>query len=185
MDNINKTVAKNLKKLRGDKDFSLDKLAKLSGVSKSMLGQIERGETNPTLSILWKIAGGMKISFSQLLKHEEKEAIIIKKEDAIGLVIDEGRYRIYNIFPYDEKTQSEIYRIEIDVEGHLDADPHSKGTLETLTVFKGTLGIIIDEKEYIIEKHSSIKFRADCSHTYVNKGNDLVEVSMIIQYDNI
>ena len=67
MDVVQKTIAKNLLKIRKEKGLSLEKTAELTGVSKAMLGQIERNESNPTVSTLWKIAKGLKISFSSLL----------------------------------------------------------------------------------------------------------------------
>ena len=66
MDSMNTIVAKNIKRLREEKKLSMDELAKLSGVSKSMLAQIERGDGNPTLSTLWKISNGMKVPFDAL-----------------------------------------------------------------------------------------------------------------------
>ena len=73
MENINSVVADNLKRLRDERKLSLEATAKLSGVSKSMLGQIERGEANPTVSTVWKIAGGLKISFTDLMTRPEKD----------------------------------------------------------------------------------------------------------------
>lgn len=67
MDTINLIVSKNIKQARQEKDLSLDELARLSGVSKSMLAQIERGSGNPSLTTLWKIADGMKVPFSRLI----------------------------------------------------------------------------------------------------------------------
>ena len=81
MENINEVVAENLKHLRTEKKLSLDSVAKLSGVSKSMLGQIERGDVNPTISTVWKIANGLKISFTDLMHRAEAamERIDIKE----------------------------------------------------------------------------------------------------------
>ena len=60
-------VGKNLRKIRNDLGLSLDETSKLTGVSKTMLGQIERGESSPTISTLWKISSGLKISFTSIL----------------------------------------------------------------------------------------------------------------------
>ena len=66
MNSMNLIVARNIKRLREEKKLSMDELAKLSGVSKSMLAQVERGEGNPTLSTLWKLSSGMKVPFNAL-----------------------------------------------------------------------------------------------------------------------
>lgn len=67
LDRLNILVSENIKRIRQEKNLSLGDLAKLSDVSKSMLAQIERGEGNPTLSTLWKIANGMQVSFNTLI----------------------------------------------------------------------------------------------------------------------
>ena len=66
MDPVNFAVAQNIKRLREKQKLSMDELSRLSGVSKSMLAQIERGDGNPTLSSLWKIANGMRVPFDAL-----------------------------------------------------------------------------------------------------------------------
>jgi len=72
MKDLNKAISKNLKKIRKKKDLSLDALSNLTGVSKSMLGQIERGEVNPTISTILKISNGLKVSFTSLLKKNPR-----------------------------------------------------------------------------------------------------------------
>ena len=66
MDSMNMIVTKNIRRLREESKLSMDELSKLSGVSKSMLAQIERGEENPTISTLWKLSNGMKLPFDAL-----------------------------------------------------------------------------------------------------------------------
>ena len=74
MEHLNQLIGENLKRLRAEKALSLDAVAKLSGVSKSMLGQIERGEVNPTISTMWRIASGLKVSFTALVTRAEQLA---------------------------------------------------------------------------------------------------------------
>ena len=64
---ISKSIAQHLQSVRKGRGLSLDKTAKLTGVSKAMLGQIERGESSPTIATLWKIATGLECSFSSFL----------------------------------------------------------------------------------------------------------------------
>ena len=71
MEEINALFSANLKRLRETRRMSLDEVSRLSGVSKSMLGQIERGEVNPTISTVWKIASGLKVPYSQLLSRPQ------------------------------------------------------------------------------------------------------------------
>ena len=78
MDDINNVIADNLKRMRKENRWSLDTVAEMTGVSKSMLGQIERKESSPTVATLWKIATGLHISFTALLEQCQKEAELIK-----------------------------------------------------------------------------------------------------------
>lgn len=66
-DSFKTHIAKHIKALRQHKGLSLDATAKATGVSKAMLGQIEREESSPTIATLWKIASGLDTSFSAFL----------------------------------------------------------------------------------------------------------------------
>lgn len=73
MKNLNSIIGSKLKEIRNKRELSLDEAAKLTGVSKAMLGQIERGQSNPTVSTLWKISTGLKVSFSFFIDEEQDE----------------------------------------------------------------------------------------------------------------
>ena len=83
MQSLNEIIAENLKKIRKEKHLSLDKIAQLSGVSKSMLSQIEKCEVNPTISTLKKITNGLKISFTSLMERQESDIELIQKSDEL------------------------------------------------------------------------------------------------------
>lgn len=76
MTQLDKNIALNLKRIRKSKNMSLDMLAERTGVSKSMLGQIERGKTNPTVSTIGKIVEGLKVPFEQLI-YDRKEIMVM------------------------------------------------------------------------------------------------------------
>lgn len=182
MDNLNLIFAQNLKRLREEKRLSLDNMAKLSGVSKSMLGQIERGEVNPTISTVWKISNGLKVSFTTLMSRPEVDIEIVYKEDIEPLTENEGKSRNYPVFSFDETRRFEMYLLEIEKGGQLSAEAHPQGTQEFITVFSGELTIKVNEKEYIVANGNSIRFKADTRHYYCNSGDDLVKISMVIYY---
>jgi transcriptional regulator with XRE-family HTH domain len=182
MSEITLLVAQNLKRIREEKKLSLDRLAEMTGVSKSMLGQIERGDSSPTISVVWKIANGLKISFTSLLSSPQPDIHIIAKEAIKPLVEDQGRYRLYPFFPIEENRRFEIYTIEIDPGGFLSAEAHPENTLEFITQNSGELTIQVDEQEFHIETGSAIRFRADRPHTYHNRGAVLSRCSLVIQY---
>lgn len=179
---VNSTVAANLKALREQRKLSLDAMARLTGVSKSMLGQIERGEVNPTISVLWRIANGLKISFSTLLEKPAKELHIIKAESVQPMVEGGGLFINYPAFPFEESTRFETYRIEILPGGELTSLPHLDGTEEYVTVFAGTVRIRTGDTDCVLEAGDSLRFKADVPHSYHNEGAQKAQLSMLIHY---
>ena len=177
---VNLTVAENVKRIREDNKLSLDALAKLSGVSKSMLGQIERGEVNPTISVLWKIANGLKVSFTSLVEQHGCSIDLVRGGDIHPLKEDEGRYINYPVFSFDECFEQ--YRIEIQPNGSLDAAPHLPNSQENITVFAGTVEITVNQSKYILKQWDSLRFPADVPHGYRNAGSGTVQMSMLIYY---
>ncbi|KAB3538535.1 helix-turn-helix domain-containing protein [Alkaliphilus pronyensis] len=182
MENLNSVISMNLKQIRGDMKLSLDKVAEMTGISKSMLGQIERGESNPTITTVWKIANGLKVSFTTLLNQPESDTVIVTKEDIKPMIEDNGRYKLYPFFPYEDGRRFEVYKVEIEKGGYLSAEPHGQETYEFVTVFDGEITIRVEDEEYTVKKGDSIKFRADKPHAYHNSGDDLTRVSMVIYY---
>jgi transcriptional regulator with XRE-family HTH domain len=182
LEKLNLIIAENLKRLREEKSLSLNDLSKMTDVSKSMLGQIERCEVNPTVSTIWKIANGLKISCTELMSMPETNFEIVDKSQVQPLIEDEGKIRIFPVFPFDSITRFETYSIEIDTKGHLASEAHQQGTQEFTTVFSGELTISINGDEFIITKGNSIRFKADRAHVYKNTGDTICSLSMVIYY---
>jgi XRE family transcriptional regulator, regulator of sulfur utilization len=180
---VNLIVAENLKTIRENKKLSLDQVAKLTGVSKSMLGQIERGEVNPTISVVWKIANGLKISFTSLLDHAKSDVEVVKKSEIAPLIEDEERFINYPIFTFDETRKFEQYYIEIKPGGSRKSDPHLMGTEEFVTAFEGEVSITVGGKEFKLADGDSIHFKSDISHSYRNDGDKTMHIHMTIYYN--
>ena len=182
MENLSHCIGENLKRLRAEQALSLDGVAKLSGVSKSMLGQIERGEVSPTVSTLWRIANGLKVSFSSLVKRSQDDPEVITRGEVTPLIEDGGKVRNYPIFPFDAERSFEMYRVEIDPGGYLPADGHNTGAHEFITLHTGQLAIRVGEDEHALDSGDSIRFKADVPHSYHNPGGDTALMSMVIYY---
>ncbi len=182
MEDLTALVAHNLKRIREEKKLSLDRLAAYTGVSKSMLGQIERGESSPTISTVWKIANGLKVSFTALLNSPQRYTTVVQKTVIHPLLEDGGKYRLFPFFPIEEGRPFEIYTIEIDPGGSLSAQPHPPGTQEFLTVFWGELSVSVENQVYQVAEGDSIRFKADGPHSYTNAGQGLCRANLVIQY---
>lgn len=180
--NINSAVSQNIKQIREQKKLTLDAAAAATGVSRSMLAQIEKGDANPTISVLWKIANGYKVSFTSLLEHAPEPATILRHDAVQPIVADDGKYINYPAFAFDEQRSFETYRIVIAPEGSLQAEPHLAGTEEYVTVFTGSVIIEAADKKFTLSPGDSIRFMADTFHSYKNLGQEEVLLSMLLYY---
>lgn len=180
--NIQDSIAGNLREIRMKKQLTLDEASRLTGVSRSMLSAIEKGDTNPTISVLWKIANGYKIKFTSLIEDKNQGNQVIRADTVQPLTEGDGRYINYPVFPFDEKRLFETYRIRIDSGGHLEAQPHMPGTEEYITVFSGKVRILAGDESFDLSEGDSIHFIADRAHSYRNIGSGTVWLSMILYY---
>jgi len=180
LDSMNMIVAKNVKRLREENKLSMDELAKLSGVSKSMLAQIERGDGNPTISTLWKISNGMKVPFDALTVRPKSPYEIVRTAEIQPLPEDGGKVKNYSLFPDDENRRFAVYYLELDRESYWESEPHLKGTTEFITIFTGKIEICTDGHRFEVEKGESIRFKADIAHSYKNVGDETAVLHMIL-----
>jgi len=182
MEKINDALAKNLKSLRDARRLSLDSLAKLTGVSKSMLAQIERGDANPSISVVWKIANGLGVSFTQLVTLAEPCFEQVRLDALPKILADDGRYRICPVFAYDALRRFEMYYVELSPGAKLCADAHPASAQELLTVSSGCISVFVGEKTLCADVQTAVRFRADLPHVYENPGDEPCRLYMTICY---
>ena len=182
-ENLNMLIAKNLRALRERRGLSLDKLAELTGVSKSMLGQIERGEANPTITTLGKISSAMRVSFSDLVGPPPQEFFVLKKENLEPQKEIKGNFRNYFYFPFETDREFELYNLEIEVGGCYQCASHGEGTKEYLIVFSGELELKSGDVTHRLSAGDAIRFNSDKEHSYTNAGAELLRVYMLFTWN--
>jgi len=182
LDKMNAIISENLKRLREERGLSLENTAKLTGVSKSMVGQIERCEVNPTISTIWKIANGFKISFTELITRPKASVEYVSRSEIEPLVEDEGRFRNYALMPFDAERRFEIYSTDLDPTANLESEPHQKGTEEFVIVNAGELTVTINHQKFTVKENDSIRYKADVTHRYQNLSSEVCSFTMIIYY---
>lgn len=171
-----------LRRIRNERGLSLDDTSNITGVSKPMLSQIERGESNPSVTILWKIATGLKISISELLEQDEYslEPINIKSLKPIEEVDD--KMKLYDVFPFDPLSGFECFYIELEPGASHSSIPHRSMCVEYIIVTTGVLSLEISGEKFELKAPSAIKFKADVDHIYKNETNDTVIFQNIVKY---
>jgi transcriptional regulator with XRE-family HTH domain len=182
MRDLNLIIGNKLKDIRNKRKLSLDEVTKLTGVSKAMLGQIERGQSNPTVSTLWKIATGLKVSFSLFIDENQDDLKVIDQNDISPIIEDNNRMKLYPIFPFDANKGFEIFTIELEPDCNHISTPHNDGVEEYIIVTEGKIEININDKKYILQKGNSIRFMANSPHSYKNINQDRSVFQNIILY---
>jgi transcriptional regulator with XRE-family HTH domain len=184
---INRRVSEALRRGRKAKDLSLDQLALRSGVSRAALSQIEGGRTNPTLSVLWKVAVGLGIPFPELLELPQgSEPRIMRAGDAVVLRSADGRMESRLLSPGGSTPSVEVYELRFAPKGVHRSEPHSKGTSETLVVLKGALRVSMEGSgDQELMAGDTIFFRADVPHAYENRGSQEARCLNIIHYERM
>ncbi|MCW7494452.1 XRE family transcriptional regulator [Leptospira sp. 2 VSF19] len=182
-DYITDVVKENLKLIRHTKGFSLDKLANRCGVSRAMLSQIEQGKSVPTISVLWKIANGLNVPFSELLKEKNQDGIhVLKAENSKVLYSNSKVFASRALFPFLGNRKTEFYELTLKPGGHDVAEPHKTGTTENLVVVSGKLRLRVGEKVVELEPKDSVFFKADVSHEYSNPSDQETLMYLVMDY---
>lgn len=182
MDYINKNIAVNLKKIRIAKNLSLEEAAEQTGVSKSMLAQIERGEANPSIGCLGKVVSGLRVELSELLETPRQETYYISKDKLIPTKEVEGQYTIYTYFPYEKGRQFEIYGMEIYPNGVYYSGSHGERTVEYVMVSNGTLTLKMQDKRFEIRHGDAFRFDSDKEHWYCNHGREVLRLTVVFSF---
>ena len=172
MNSMNLIVARNIKRLREEKKLSMDELAKLSGVSKSMLAQIERGTANPSLGVLGKITSGLRVEFQELIQPPRVDCCLVTPEELLPTKELEGQYRVWTCLPYEDTRLIEVYRIEVEPGGIYVSGSHGEKTREYLVVTEGVLTVECHGQSCQIRKDQVFKFETDQDHIYRNEGGE-------------
>jgi transcriptional regulator with XRE-family HTH domain len=177
------TVGKNLRRLRTERGLSLEKLAQASGVSRAMLGQVELGQSAPTINVLWKIAKSLDVPFSALIStNSESPVKVLREKDAKRLLSNDGSFSSRALFPFDERRRVEFYELTLSPKGVELAEPHAPGTVENLVVSKGQLVLEAAGERFELGTGDAIVFEADKPHAYRNPGSSEARLYLVMTY---
>lgn len=180
--NLNNIIAGNLNRLRTERQLSLSKLSEICGVSKVMLGQIERGESNPTINTIWKIATGLKVPYTQLIDEPIDSDICVRKENAKEQVALDGKYRVYCYFTSHVNRNFELFNVELDAHSTYESRSHGEKTQEYIIVNNGQLSLDVNGTKHILNIGDSIVFDSSKPHSYTNSSNEMLRMTIINYY---
>ncbi|HGH5977758.1 TPA: XRE family transcriptional regulator [Kluyvera georgiana] len=173
--NIAQHLAVTLKNLRQERAWSLSKLADETGVSKAMLGQIERNESSPTVATLWKIATGLNVPFSVFITPPETDGEQSFDPQQQAMVVTP-------IFPWDPELCFDHFSITLAPGALSESTPHEKGVIEHVVVIGGQLDMCVQGEWRRLEAGEGLRFAGDLPHAYRNSGEQTVHFHSIIHY---
>jgi len=165
-DSILNALPSRLKDARKARGLSLDAVANLSGVSRSMVSQIERGESSPTISTLWNLTRALNVDFAGLLDQSAPgDRIEVLKADDVPKIANMGSgCRIAILSPAQDAGAHEVYDISFDAGGSLKSKPHARGATEQLTVLEGSVRVISGAAEAQLSVGDGARYAADVAH---------------------
>lgn len=176
-------VGGNLRRLRTRRGLSLERLAQISGVSRAMLGQIELGQSAPTINVLWKIARALEVTFSALISaRSQSGALVLRAGESKILTSKDRSFSSRALFPFDEPRRVEFYELRLAASSVEEADAHPPGTSENLVVTAGALEIDVAGDTHRLEAGDSILFEADTPHAYRNPGKVEAVMYLVMTY---
>lgn len=175
-------IGERLKQIRINRNLSLDDTAELTSVSKPMLGQIERGQSVPTITTLWKIASGLKVPLSSFLADTQTEYTISDFADKSPIIEENGMMRAYTLFPYDPIRNVETFMIEFDSGCYHSSEKHNDGVEEYILIVEGNLQMILNDNAVTVSQGQALRFRADIPHCYNNISDKKCTIYNVIFY---
>lgn len=183
-DAINENLGRRVKKLRADRGWSLEELANVSGVSKSMLSEIEREKANPTLTVTYRIARAFGLNLQELIETSESASTIqvIRSTERSQIYRSDKQCEIRTLSPLNLEKEAEFYQVTLKPKGELRSQAHYEGTREFITVEQGRLRIESGKDAVDLGKDDSATYRADIPHAIVNQGTEKAVVFLVVIY---
>jgi XRE family transcriptional regulator, regulator of sulfur utilization len=174
-------LGKTVQRLRKAYSLSLSELAAQSGVAKSIISQIERNETNPTLATIWRLAQALDVSIDRVLQTAEDEPFVEKssKGDTPILVSDDGKCRLAIIGWIKTVEWLQWYDFHAEPGGVLESDPHQRGSIECLSLIEGELEVEVAGVRDHAKAGETLRYRCDRSHLIRNLSGKPAHATMV------
>ncbi len=174
-------LGKTVQRLRKAYNLSLSELSEQSGVAKSIISQIERNETNPTLATIWRLAQALDVSIERVLQDRDDSPFIekVSKGDTPILVSDDGKCRLAITGWIKTVEWLQCYDFSADPGGVLESDAHQRGAVESLSVIEGELQVEVGGETESARAGETLRYRVDRRHVIRNVSKAPARAEMI------
>lgn len=174
-------LGKTVQRLRKAYNLSLSELAEQSGVAKSIISQIERNETNPTLATIWRLSQALDVSIERVLAAADDEPFVEKtgRAETPILVSDDSRVRLAIIGWIRTVEWLQWYDLAAEPGGVLDSDPHQRGSVECLSVLSGEAEVTVAGHVERAGPGETVRYRCDRPHAIRAVGGEPLRAVMV------
>lgn len=179
---VTPALGKTIQRLRKAYNMSLGELSEQSGVAKSIISQIERSETNPTIGTVYRLSRALDTTIDEVLKHDS-DPNFVELQTKSGVPIlesQDGLCRLAIAGPLNLVEQLQWYDFQARPGGMLESDPHPPGTVEHLYLLRGELEVTCDGEARVVKTGESVRFRGDRPHKLFNPGTDYAHATMVL-----
>ena len=183
-DTTSKLLGERVSQLRQIQSMTLEQLAAASGVSRSMLSQIERGRANPTLAVTQRIAQTFGISIGELVDDPNAGATIdvVRRDDPSTVFRADAECELRTLSPLQLEKNIEFYAITLNPGGELASAAHFEGTREMLNVSSGEAVVLAGHSEIALGTGDTAHYRADLPHCIRCAGDEPLEGFLVVSY---
>jgi XRE family transcriptional regulator, regulator of sulfur utilization len=175
-------LGKTIQRLRKAYNLSLGELSEQSGVAKSIISQIERNETNPTISTVMRLSKALDTTIDEVLKGEQT-SLFIDHQTKSGIPMlesQDGLCRLAIVGPLNLVDYFQWYDFHAQPKGVLESSPHPPGTIEHLYLVQGELSVTTGDETKVLKTGESLRFRADVPHRIENVGGGKAHAVMML-----
>lgn len=178
---VSEAVARNLRRLRTDRGWSLDGLARRSTVSKGLLVQIEQGQGNPSLTTLVRLSDAFGITVAQLVEgHHRSDVQVVREGEAVVLWSDERGSRGELLLGLDRHEHVELWRWTLAPGAFHRSESHLAGTREMLYVTAGRVTVEVGGETHLLNVGDAVHYPSDRDHTYRNANSEPARFDMVV-----
>jgi transcriptional regulator with XRE-family HTH domain len=180
-------VGATLQALRQGQKLSLDELSKRAGVSKSMLSQIERNTTNPTVAVLWRLSNALGVSITDFLAGGRSERTapsisVVAAHETPSLINPEGKNELRILGPIELAGKFEWYELIIQPGGALISDAHEPGAREHVSVLSGSVLVRAGADEKKLRQGETARYAVDVPHAISNSGKSVATMLLVVAH---
>ncbi len=172
--------------LRQQRGLSLEALSRQAGVSKSMLSQIERGQANPTVAVVWRLATALGVPLGELLGEagpSPPRLVTVAAHATPRMTSPDGRCELRILGPIDLAGRFEWYLLAVQPGGVLESQPHEPGSREHLSVLAGALEVCAGEHRTRLRAGETARYAVDVPHRIANPGRTAAQALLVVLHE--